>query len=389
MVTTGPLAPAEVAALIAGGEDSFCEFKSAATSNRDLAKELCAFLNAGGGRVLIGVEDDKTLSGLGTWSEERVMDVARSSLDPAPVPQWQVVELSGVRVAVVSVDQGTEKPYAVGGGEGKQYYMRVGSTSRPATREELIRLTQASGAVQADLRPVPGSTIGDLDEAALEWRFGNRRTVGWSGLDEAARARVLTSAEILHTNESLTVGGLVCFGAAPLSRLPHAEVVCAAYGGSVVARELVDRGRAGGRVEQQVDVAADFVRRNMRVGSTVEGVHRVEEPRPSDLVIREVIANAVAHRDYSIGAPVQLRVFTDRLEVLSPGALPNGMTPEAMRLGASVRRNPFIVQYLAERGVVDALGRGILLATEESLERGLPQPGIDVGEGFVQVTVGW
>lgn len=387
---TGQVSSADVATLVRTGEDSFTEFKSADTSNRDLAKELCAFLNADGGRVLIGVEDDGTLSGLGTWNEERVMNVARTSLDPPPVPRWQVVEVASVPIAVVSVDLGADKPYAVAGGEGKRYYVRVGSTSRDATREELVRLTQASGAVQPDLRPAAGSSLDDLDEVALAWRFGGRRTVGWDGLDRAGRERVLTAAEIVHPEDgSLTVGGLLCYGTAPVARLPQAEVTCAAFPGTAIERELIDRDRIDGRVEQQVESAARFIARNLRSASTIEGVDRVEAPRPSDAVIREAVANAVAHRDYSISAPVQVRVFADRFEILSPGSLPNGMTPEAMRLGASVRRNPFIVQHLVERGVVDALGRGVLLIFEENAAVGLPAPDIQASQNFVRVTVPW
>lgn len=387
---TGPLTAVEVAALIAGGEDSYTEFKAAPVANRDLAKELCAFLNAEGGRVLIGVENDGSLTGLGDWNEERAMNVARTALDPSAIPTWQIVDLTGVHIGILAVERGPDKPYAAGGGEGKRYYLRVGSTSREATREELLRLTQASGAVQPDLRPVPGTSAADLDDGALEWRFGGRRSVDWPRLSPGEREAVLVSAEILHPVERMvTIGGLLCFGAQPSHRLAQAEIVCAAYPGDTVGRELIDRDACGNRAEEQVERAAHFIARNLHNASTLDSVRRRDSPRPSLVILREVVANAVAHRDYTIAAPVNLRVFADRAEVLSPGSLPNGMTPAAMRLGATVRRNPFIVQHLAERGVVDALGRGILLATEESLERGLPAPAIEATEGFVLVTLRW
>lgn len=389
-MVAGALTPGDLAVLIAGGEDSFTEFKSAEATPKDLAKEFCALLNADGGRVLIGVEDDRTVTGLGGWEEEKVMNVARTLIDPPVAPTWQRSTASGQEVGIATVGFGREKPYSVGGGEGKRYFVRVGSTSREASRLELIRLTQASGAVQPDLRPVLGASPDDLDEEAVQQPFKGRRTVVWSELSDGERVRLLTQAEILHPDTGgPTLGGLLCFGRAPQEHLPHAQVRCVAYPTPDVTRELVDQDPAAGRVDAQVERAADFVMKNLRLGSTVEGVHRVEEPRPSVEAVREVIANAVAHRDYAIAGPAQLRVFPDRLEVLSPGGLPNGVTPEAMRVGVSVHRNPFLVDFLRGRRVIDALGRGVVLLIEEAAELGLPDPEIRVPEGFVEVIVRW
>jgi ATP-dependent DNA helicase RecG len=390
-VVSGPLTASEIASLIAGGEDSYTEFKSADVSPRDLAKELGAFLNADGGRVLIGVDDDGVVSGLGSWAEESVMNIARTSLHPAVIPRWQRVVMVGAPdIAVVSVDRGVEKPYGVGGGESRRYYIRVGSTSREATREELLRMAQASGMVQSDLRPVAGAVFEDLDPAELAMRFEGRRSVVWEGLDDDQRRRILVDAEILHAEtRGPTIAGLLCYGRDPQRRLPEASIVCAAYRGAEISAELIDRADVGGRVDRQVHDAAAFVKRNTPNSSGVSGVERVDSPRPSIESIREILANAVAHRDYSIAGPVQVRVFADRLVVVSPGALPNGVSKDAMRIGVSVRRNPFVVQHLVERRVVDALGRGIVLVIEECLTRGLPEPLIETPPGFVEITLRW
>ena len=169
--------------------------------------------------------------------------------------------------------------------------------------------------------------------------------------------------------------------------MSEAAVTCVAYRGATVERELLDHSEVGGRVEQQVEGAIEFIERNLRSTSTVEGTRRVEAPRPSTETLREVVANAVAHRHYGIAGPCQVRVFVDRIEVQSPGGLPNGVTPEAMRIGVSVRRNPFIVARLAELGLVDAVGRGFVLVVEEALARGLKEPQVHTPDGFVEVVV--
>ena len=384
-----PLARDELAALIAGGEDSFTEFKSPQVSNRDFAKELCAFSNAAGGRVLIGVDDDGSIVGSEGWDEERVMNVARTLLDPPIIPGYQrIVWEDETQIIVASAEQGIEKPYAVGGGEGKRYFIRVGSTSREPSREELLRLTQASGAVAADLRPVLGATMSDLDDELLVARFAGRRTIRWDELNEPQRLDVLISGEIVHPDtRGPTVAGLLCYGRAPQHRLPHAAVSCVSYRGVVAERELLDRADVGGRIDEQLNGSVAFIERNLRSPSTVIGLRREDAPRPSRESLREVIANAVAHRHYGLAGPTLVRVYADRVEVLSPGGLPNGVTPLAMRVGVSVRRNEFLVQHLEALGLVDAVGRGIVLLLEEAATLGLPEPTIETPEGFVAVTL--
>jgi ATP-dependent DNA helicase RecG len=389
-LVTQALAPDELAALIATGEDSFTEFKEPAVTTRDLAKELCAFLNTAGGRVLIGVADDGSIVGRGDWDDTRIMDVARTLLDPPVIPTFQRLRPPGStqEIGVVSVDVGLEKPYAVGGGEGKRYYVRAGSTSREASREELIRLTQASGAVAGDLRPVLGARLDDLDDDLISARFTGRRSIDWPNLADQERRRILIDAEILHPETGgPTVAGLLCFGRAPQQRLPEAAIMCVAYRGVSVERELLDRSEIGGRIDEQVDSAVAFIERNLRIASTVEGVRRADAPRPSTEALREVIANAVVHRHYGVAGPCQVRIFSDRLEVQSPGGLPNGVTPEAMRVGVSVRRNPFLVGRLEELNVVDAIGRGFVLVIEEALALGLPEPHVRTPDGFVEIVI--
>lgn len=385
----GPLAPDELATLIAGGEDSFTELKGPQVSNRGLAKELCAFSNAAGGRVLIGVEDDGSIVGAEGWDEERVMNIARTILDPPIVPAYQRIAWQTDKpIVVVGAEQGAEKPYAVGGGEGRRYFIRVGSTSREPSREELIRLTQASGAVAGDLRPVIGATVEDLDDALLAARFAGRRTIRWDELTTTERREVLVSGEILHAPTlAPTVAGLLCYGRVPQQRLAYAAVSCVSYRGTAPERELLDRAEIGGRIEQQVEGSTAFVERNLRAPSTLSGLTREEAPRLSRESLREAIANAVAHRHYGHAGPTQVRVYSNRLEVLSPGGLPNGVTPAAMRVGVSIRRNQFLVAHLESLGLVDAVGRGVVLLLEEAARLGLPEPTIETPEGFVLVTL--
>ncbi|HEY5194229.1 MAG TPA: ATP-binding protein [Solirubrobacteraceae bacterium] len=385
----GPLARDELAALIVGEEDSFTEFKDVRVSAASLAKELCAFVNAAGGRILIGVDDEKRLHDASDWDEERVMNVGRTAIDPPIIPTYQRLQWDAERVVViVGVAAGAEKPYAVRSNESRRYYIRVGSTSREPSREELIRLTQASGAVASDLRPVLGATPEDLDEELLVKRFAGHRALDFGALKREQRLRILTDTEILHAETGgPTIGGLLCFGSKPSDRLPYATVSCVAYPGTSVTGELRDRADFDGRVDEQIMHGLAFLERTIPMVSNVRGALRVDRPRYSNERLREVIANAVAHRHYGIAGPIQLRVFADRIEVTSPGAPPNGVTPEAMRFGVSVRRNQFLMQRLTELGLVDAVGRGVVLLYDEAAELGLPEPHVAVQATWTTVTL--
>jgi ATP-dependent DNA helicase RecG len=384
-----PLSRVELANLIASGEDSFTEFKDPRESNDDVAKEMCCFANAHGGRILLGVDDDGRILDASDWTEERVMNIARTSIDPPLIPAYQRLRWDADReVVIILVDECLEKPYAyLRGRESRRYLMRVGSTCREANQAELVRLTQASGAVAADLRPAVGSAVEDLDPALLEARFAGLRSLDYAALRPDEQRGVLLATEILHESGAATIGGLLCYGRSPQSRLPFATIAAAAYPSTAVERELLDRAEIDGRIDQQIAHAVDFVERNLRHPSSVVGTHRVEHARPSTESLREVVANAVAHRNYTIAGPIQLRVFADRLEVVNPGGLPNGVTPEAMRLGLSIRRNEFVMQHLARAGLVDALGRGVLLLYEEAAELGLPAPEISPTDTATRVTL--
>ncbi len=384
-----PLSRNDLATLIASGEDSFTEFKDPRESNDDVAKEMCCFANAHGGRILIGVDDDGRILDASDWTDERVMNIARTSIDPPLIPTYQRLRWDDDReIAIIAVDEGVEKPHAhLRGRESRRYLIRVGSTCREANQAELVRLTQASGAVAADLRPAVGSSVDDLDPGLLEARFAGLRSLDYAALPRDEQLRVLVATDILHESGAATVAGLLCYGRAPQSRLPFSTIAAAAYPGIAVERELLDRAEIGGRVEEQIADAASFVERNLRHPSDIEGVHRIEQTRPSPESVREVVANAVAHRHYGIAGPIQLRVFADRLDVVSPGGLPNGVTPDAMRLGLSIRRNEFIVQHLARAGLVDALGRGVLLLYEEAAELGQREPEIVPTETATRVTL--
>ena len=364
----------ELLEIIASGENSGVEFKRDDLSTQDLAKELVAFSNFQGGMVLLGVEDDGTITGLMRRDlEEWVMNVCRDKIRPAIIPFLEMVR--GINdnhdVAIVRVTRGYDV-HALWHNNTNRYQIRVGSQSREASPEELARLFQQRGSVRAELRPVSGATLATLDRRRLQNYFRDIRQQdvpddedgdGWQSL--------LINTEVM-TDEGVTVGGMLLFGATPNRFLPHAGIDAVAYPGSERDYDAQERtalrgpltpllSQGGDFVENGlVEQAFYFVQRNTRVVVEARGGRRVERPAYPPDALREGIVNALIHRDYLLtSTDVELAVYSNRLEIVSPGRLSNGITPDRMRAGTRSARNQLLKDVMRDYRYLEHMGMGI------------------------------
>ena len=364
----------ELLEIIRNGENSGVEFKRDVLQTHDLAKELVAFSNLAGGMVLLGVEDDGSISGITRAEiEEWVMTVCRDKIRPAIIPFFEIVREvePGKSVAIVRVTRGFDV-HSLWHNSSSKYYIRVGTQSREATQEELRRLFQQRGSIRAELRPVSGATLADLDLRRLRDYFGRiRQQQVPPDEDETAWRTLLVNTEIM-IEEGVTVGGMLLFGKTPNRFLPQAGVDAAAFPGTekdYAARERLGlRGPmtplldASGAVMENslVEQALEFVRRNTPVTADLENGRRIEKPAYPAAVIREGIVNAIIHRDYLLSATdIELAVYSDRIEIISPGRLPNGITPERMRTGCRASRNQLLKDVMGDYGYLEHMGMGI------------------------------
>jgi len=372
----------ELLDLLRNGEDSGVEFKRDEVENQDLAKELVAFLNFQGGAVLLGVDDDGSIRGTArSGLEEWVAELCRRKIEPPIVPymSWARNLEPGKDVLIVRVPVGLDKPYARVHNDRRTYFIRVGSTSREASREELERMFQASGHIQYGLKPVPGSSINDLDMRRLKDYFGRILGTGCpEDKDTAEWERLLLNMEFLTITDDLvmsTVDGILLFGKNPKRFLPQSGIRAIAYSGTNPDYAAhADNEIKGpltpllGQAQEDpvvlesglVEQALDFVARNTEMTSCVEGGRRIDRSIYPEFVLREVVVNALVHRDYSIaGTDITLTIFSDRLEVQSPGRLPNTATVESLKAGFRYARNQTLVNIMRDYRYVDFRGMGI------------------------------
>ncbi len=367
----------ELLEIIHNGENSGVEFKRDTIENRALAKELVSFTNLEGGQVLLGVEDDGTISGVTRSNlEEWVMAACRDKIRPEVIPYFELVRdvEPGKDVAVVRVERGWTVHH-VWHDQHSTYYIRVGNINREASTEELERLFQQRGAFRLETRPVSGCRIGDLDSRRLRDYFVRVRQQA-EPKDEDDWRTLLANTEILagdSPDAGATVAGMLLFGVTPNRFLPQAGIDTVAYPGRVkdyAAKErralrgpmtpLMDASRQiveNGLVEQ----AVEFCRRNMQVTAMlVGGAQRQERWDYPEEAIREAIVNALVHRDYLLsGTDIELSLYEDRLEVISPGRLPNGITPARMRAGCRAARNQLLKDVMRDYGYLEHMGMGV------------------------------
>jgi ATP-dependent DNA helicase RecG len=368
----------ELLELIKNRENSGVEFKRDVIENRNLAKELVAFANLQGGRVLLGVEDDGSVSGITRNDlEEWVMTTCRDKIRPEIIPYFEIIREvePGKDVAIVQVERGWSVHH-VWHNNHRTYYIRVGTQSREASPEELERLFQQRGAFRLETRPVSGSTMDDLDQHRLKDYFKRiRKQATPKEKDINGWQTLLANTEFLiedNDKKPVTVAGILLFCSNPNRFLSQAGIDAVAYPGKEKDYAAKERAALRGSLTPLyankkiienglVEQAIEFVRRNTVVTANLEGGARRNErwSFPQEAV-REAIVNALVHRDYLLSSTdIELSIYEDRLEVVSPGRLPNGITPERMKSGCRAARNQLLKDVMRDYGYLEHMGMDV------------------------------
>lgn len=375
----------ELLEIIANGENSGVEFKRDDIRAEALAREIVAMVNLRGGMVLLGVEDDGTISGiqrldLETW----VMNVILSHVHPMLLPFYEVVTLDdGKRVAVVSVTMGTSKPYVMRHNGREDIYIRVGSTVRFADRDQQARLFASGGLLHSEALPVSGAAFQALDRERLQdYLLGYAGDRELPATEDAWLQRMVGlgfMTEVQAAAPVCTIAGLVLFGRTPRRYLRQAGIRWMAFNGvdksyqalddTILDGPLVGRfapsdGSSGELIERGlIENLMDRLRGQPLVSAEsktlLDDLRRERIWHYPPEALREAVVNALAHRDWTRSLEVEIVAYSNRLEVLSPGALQNSMTVEKMLAGQRSPRNTSIVGVLRDYGYVDARGMGV------------------------------
>lgn len=374
----------ELLELIVNGANSGIVFKQADLRPEQLAKEVVALANFQGGHIFLGVDGDGTFTGIQRTDLKRwVMDtVCRRYVHPMITPFYEEIHANEHhRIAVITVSQGITKPYVVQSNNREDIYIRVGSTSRLATLEQQAWLHAPRSMLHAELLPVSGSGLQDLNLYRLKdylLTFVGDKTLPAN--NETWQARLCGLGFMVERTDGpavCTIAGLVLFGYAPRRLLHQAGIRWLVFEGVEKSDNMLDdrvidgamvglwttdkKGNRmqleGGLIEKLMDVMQPFVSRKSDDLDTPTRRER-QWLYPME-ALHEAIVNALAHRDWTRCGETRIVRYADRLELLSPGSLLNSMTVEKILAGKRSARNQLIVGVLRDYGYVDTRGMGV------------------------------
>lgn len=351
----------ELLAIIARDEDSRHQFKADVNNASSLGAEMVAFSNSAGGLILIGVKnEDGSRSGLTRDDIGRINQIvanaATNNVRPPINPVTENILLPDGLVIVVHIEQGISKPYMDTQGF---VWVKNGSDKRRVTaREELQRMFQEAALIHADETPVGGSSVADIDQeffdAFFEREYGERVED-----QDVSRVQLLENMN-LAKNGQLNICGTLLFASRPQIRLPVFIVKAVAFPGVDIEDEhYIDSQDINGKLSDVFQKVLGFVLANIRYVQNEQGINSVGEPEIPRIVLEELIANALIHRDYFVSAPIKVLVFADRIEIVSPGHLPNNLTIENIKMGNSNVRNPILASFAPKVLPYRGLGSGI------------------------------
>ncbi len=379
-----------IAALTATGESETLEFKETTGTRREAAMTVCAFLNQRGGQVLFGVTQAGVV--VGQQVSERTIEELSAELrriDPPAFPTIEQVRVDADReMIMVSTSQGASSPYAYRGNA----YRRVGNTTLAMTADEYNRMLfeRMHSEQRWENQPAVGWSVDDLDAAEI------RRTVA-----EAVRRGRLEEPVSREPTDLLRGLGLlrdgvlllaaaVLFGSAERLEfeMPQCLLRVARFRG-INRMEFLDNRQFNGNAFTLLANSERFLRDTLPIAGRFEQdrIERIDEPLYPPLATREALANALCHRDYSIGGgSVGIAVYDDRLEVTSSGSLHFGLTPEKLFAPHESRPwNPLIARTFYRCGIIEEWGSGTLKMADMASSAGLPVPEIEDDGGAVTV----
>jgi predicted HTH transcriptional regulator len=350
--------------LITQPEGRRLEFKLEIPANSDIAKTAVAFANDAGGEIYVGIQDSpRKIIGLPEDDlpkiEEQISHLIYDRCYPSILPEISfIADLIKIRIY-----KGSMPPYYLKEkGKLKGTYIRVGSTSKIADNDIIAELERRRRNVSFDSEIVMEKPAHLLNIEGFKQMYKEKT-------DDDLDIQVLRKLELVkrEREREYPTNALILFSDDPLRKtlFPNAKVECARFKGTT-DEEFIDQKTVNSHVARQVEEAYSFVLRHINERATVEGVYTVKRWEYPVKAIREVIRNAVCHRDYSLtGKDIKVAVYDDMVEVTSPGTLPPSIDYSAMESRQSDARNKIIAPVFKLLGIIDQGGNGVRLIAKE------------------------
>ena len=379
---------------IKAGEVSGVQFKERILDKYDIACELVAFSNSHGGKLVVGIKDKTGETNALSYSEVQettnlLSDIASENVVPSILIKIDTVEVEDGNLVIATVKEGLNKPYHDNKGI---VWVKNGADKRKVfDNAELAEMMTDCGSFAPDEAGVRDATVNDLDATTIKQFLGNRfeRVLEKKGLtgdafNEASLdmicsaiakghdcEKILRNLRFIRPDGSLTVAAMLLFGKYTQRWLPMMTAKCICFAGnsvgSKVFRDKVNDADMEGNLLHQYDTIMDFFTRNLhnvQVGDEFNSMGKLEIPYTS---LVEFTVNSLVHRSLNMKAPVRIFIFDNRVEIHSPGALPNGLTIDDIKSGTSMPRNMFLFNNAIYLLPYTGVGSGITRALDEDI----------------------
>jgi len=342
----------ELLDLIQKGESSTVQFKVRINDAYKIGTEMVAFSNTKGGLLVIGI-DDKTgdIKGLSfdelQSTNQLLANAASDNVKPTIYIFTETVEIDGNNIVVANVSEGISKPHTDNKGV---IWVKNGSDKRKVvSREEMARLLQSSGNMYADETLVSGTTINDIDDDFFKQFIKSKTNKSFEELGLSV-SELLSNMGMLR-NGSLSLGGLLLFGKNPQQYRPTFTVQCVSVvGNDISSKDYRDKEDPfTGNLQELYEKTLSFITRNLKKIQQEDSFNSQSVLELPIETIEELLVNAFVHRDYFINTSIKVFIFDNRIEIVSPGKLPNTLTIENIKAGTSIPRNPIVfsnVRYI-------------------------------------------
>lgn len=368
-------------------ESSTLEFKRSLPKSDQITKTMIAFCNHHGGKLVVGVADDRTIIGLSDqeidecleWVEKAVYDASF----PAIIPRVSTLRIEDKNVLILEVSSGMNKPYyRRTEGIDKGTYIRVGRNTVRATPEMIEELRWQSAGIHFETLPIYRATEADIDDTLIRNFLRKRKNDGETDPDlKTLKAYGLVASE--HSHDYPTTAGILLFGKSPQKFFTESMIICTQFEGTE-GREVIATIDCEGDLLTQFKMAYDFVISRMTKSFSIKEPKRVEKLEVPKKAIREALLNAIIHRNYHIQASIKVAVWSDRIEIFSPGAFSGPIDVNNLRAGRSYIRNPHICKVFREAGYIEKLGSGFITILDSYKDYHLPPPQVVDGGDYVK-----
>ena len=379
---------------INAGEVSGMQFKERILDKYDIACELVAFSNSHGGKLVVGIKDKTGEINALSYSEVQettnlLSDIASENVVPSILIKIDTIEVEDGNLVIATVKEGLNKPYHDNKGI---VWVKNGADKRKVfDNAELAEMMTDCGSFAPDEAGVRDATVNDLDATTIKQFLGNRfeRVLEKKGLtgdafNEASLdmicsaiakghdcEKILRNLRFIRPDGTLTVAAMLLFGKYTQRWMPMMTAKCICFAGnsvgSKVFRDKVNDADMEGNLLHQYDTIMDFFTRNLhnvQVGDEFNSMGKLEIPYTS---LVEFTVNSLVHRSLNMKAPVRIFIFDNRVEIHSPGALPNGLTIDDIKAGTSMPRNMFLFNNAIYLLPYTGVGSGITRALDEDI----------------------